>query len=73
VVDEAIQVLTETLGVRSLDRVQEARMELAAPRRWHLTVHDFPYDRVLERVVLPRSRPHLVQELGRAQILEPLA
>src|SRR5215472_4161156 len=63
VVGESFHVLSEPVGVETLQRLDDARVERAPPRLEEAAVGHFVRQRVLERVLELREEARLVDEL----------
>jgi hypothetical protein len=65
VVCEHLDVLTETLGMQALKRLENGGVQGAAPLLQYTAVRNLVGERVLERVLDVREKPCLVQKLRR--------
>ena len=70
VMREPLDVLTEAIRVERLDRLDDPRMKLMAALLQQPAVRDVLGERVREGVLRARIEPGLVEELGRAQVVE---
>ena len=70
---EPLDLLAEAVSVERLDRLDDPRVERAAPLLQQAAVGDLVRERVLEGVLEIREQPRLVEELGRLELGEPAA
>ena len=68
---EPLDLLAEAIAVERLDRLDDPRVERAAPLLQQPAVGDLVGERVLEGVLEVREEPGLVEELGGLQVVEP--